>query len=137
MQSQRSGRRFRTAQGLGLCVLLAVALTARTSCAATRLVTEDDRGGDIQIKVGDALEVHLQSNRSTGTMWYVHPKSTALLRLSGQKEIAATEPGAPSVQVFTFQSHRKGDGILLLRNARPGQRPVLGEEEFSLHVVIE
>ena len=54
--------------------------------AATRVVTDADKGGDIQIKAGDTLEVRLSSNPSTRYMWYVHPKSTALLRLASQSQ---------------------------------------------------
>jgi predicted secreted protein len=72
-------------------------------------------------------------------MWYVHPKSTALLKLTGQTQTDAAEPGVgrPIVQVFTFQPKRAGDGILLLRYVRSWEKPALGEEQFMLHVVIE
>ena len=75
-------------------------------------------------------------------MWYVHPKSTALLKLSGQTQAdptdQSTEPvaGRPIVQVFTFQPRRKGDGILLLRYVRSWEKAALGEEQFTLHVVV-
>ena len=113
--------------------------------AATRVVTDADKGGDIQIKAGDTLEVRLSSNPSTGYMWYVHPKSTALLRLTGQTQTKPPEPGAgqpmmvgqPIVQIFSFQSKRKGDGILLLHYVRSWEKPVLGEVQFTLHVVVE
>jgi hypothetical protein len=39
--------------------------------------------------------------------------------------------------VFSFEVKRKGDGILLMRYAPPKQKPTLGEEQFTLHVVIE
>jgi len=109
------------------------------SFAATKVVTDDDKGSDVQIKVGDTLEVRLTSNPSTGYMWYVHPKSTILLKLTGQTQTEATEPGVgrPVVQVFTFKPKRAGDGILLLRYVRSWEKPALGEEQFTLHVVIE
>jgi predicted secreted protein len=107
--------------------------------AATKVVTDADKGGDVQIKAGDVLEVRLASNPSTGYMWYVHPKSTALLKLAGQKQTESTEPGVgrPIVQVFTFQPRRTGDGILLLRYVRSWEKPALGEQQFTLHVVVE
>jgi inhibitor of cysteine peptidase len=103
------------------------------------VVTDEDKGRDVEIKVGDTLEVRLASNPSTGYMWYVHPKSTALLKLIGQTHTDAADPGVgrPIVQVFTFQPRRASDVILLLRYARAWEKPVLGQEQFSLHVVIE
>jgi len=76
---------------------------------------------------------------STGYMWYVHPKSTAVLKLIRQRQTDPTEPGVgrPVVQVFTFEPRRKGDGILLMRYVRSWEKPVLGEEQFSVNVEIE
>ena len=145
MQPFRSTWRFDCVRWLSLLSLLAVFCPTQMAFAATKVVTDADKGGDVQIKAGDMLEVRLSSNPSTGYMWYVHPKSTALLRLTGQTQTKPPEPGEgqpmvmgqPIVQVFTFQPRRKGDGILLLRYVRSWEKPMLGETQFTLHVVIE
>jgi hypothetical protein len=41
------------------------------------------------------------------------------------------------VQVFTFDVKKKGDGILLMRYAPAKEKAQLGEEQYSLHVIIE
>ncbi|MGA3045602.1 MAG: protease inhibitor I42 family protein [Terracidiphilus sp.] len=124
---------------LFLPVLLAILCLPSSTYAATKVVTDEEKGNDVQLKVGDVLEVRLRANPSAGTMWYVHPKSTSLLKLSAETESPGTEPGAdrPMIQVFTFEVKRKGDGILLMRYAPAKQKPMLGEEEYTLHVVIE
>ena len=145
MQTLRSHHRFDCARWLFLLALLAVVCSTQMAFAATKVVTDADKDGDVQIKAGDTLEVRLNANPSTGYMWYVHPKSTALLRLTGQTQTEPTESGEgqpmavgrPIVQIFTFQSRRKGDGILLLRYVRAWEKPMLGETQFTLHVVIE
>ena len=139
MRCVRACRRFDALFFLFLLAVLAFAFHPQKSFAATKVVTDDDKGSDVQIKLGDTLEVRLASNPSTGYMWYVHPKSTALLKLTGQTQTDAAEPGVgrPIVQVFTFQPKRAGDGILLLRYVRSWEKPALGEEQFMLHVVIE
>ena len=139
MQFLRAGRRLDCACRLFLVVLFTVACHTQSAYAANKVITDDDKGGDVQVKVGDLLEVHLKSNPSAGTMWYVHPKSTVLLRLSGETQTPGTDPGDPRpvVQVFTFEVKHKGDGILLMRYAPAKQKPTLGEEQFTLHVVIE
>ena len=135
----RSGRWFDSLRWFFVCVLLAIIFHPATAFAATTVVTDADKGSDVHMKVGDTLEVRLQSNPSSGYLWYVHPKSSALFRLSAQSQAQATDPAAarPVVQVFTFQPRRRGDGILILRYVRPGQKPALGEEQFNLHVVVE
>lgn len=133
----RSGRWFDSVRWFLVCVLLALILHPNSAFAATTVVTDAEKGSDVHIKAEDTLEVRVSSNPSTGSMWYVHPKSSALLRLTGQSQTQATEPGGAIVQVFTFQPRRRGDGILILRYVRPHQKPTLGEEQFNLHVVIE
>ena len=122
-----------------LSTLIAIALCSLKTFAETKVITDEDKDNSVQIKLGDTLEVRLQSNPSTGYMWYVHPKSTQVLKLLGQKQTEATEPGAgrPIVQIFTFEPRRKGDGILLLRYVRAWEKPMLGEEQFTVNVVIE
>jgi predicted secreted protein len=139
MRSVRAVRRFDALLFLFPVMVLAFSFHPQELYAATTVVTDADKGSDVQIKVADMLEVRLASNPSTGYMWYVHPKSTALLKLTGQTKTDAAEPGVgrPIVQVFTFQPKRAGDVILLLRYARSWEKPVLGEEQFTLHVVIE
>ena len=139
MQSVRAVRRFAALHFLFLVAVLAFAFHPQGLFAATKVVMDDDKGSDVEIKFGDTLEVRPASNPSTGYMWYVHPKSTAVLKLTGQTQTGAAEPGVgrPIVQVFTFQPKRAGDVILLLRCARSLEKPTLGEERYTLHVVIE
>jgi len=138
MQSLSSGRRLVFAHRLAV-VFLFVACCQHRAYAITRVFTDDDKGNDVQVRVGDFLEVHLKSNPKAGTKWFVHPKSTVLLGLSGETQARGTDPGDPRpvVQIFTFEVRRKGDGILLMRYAPAKQKPQLGEEEYTLHVVIE
>ena len=139
MQLFRMGRRLDFACRLFLAAAFAVAWLSSVANAETKVATDADKGNDIQVKVGDVLEVRLNANPSTGFKWYVHPKSTALLRLTGETQTAGAERAAdrPQVQVLSFEIKRKGDGILLMRYAPAKQKPILGEEEYTLHVVID
>ena len=139
MQFWNLGQRRELACRLFLIALFAIACLTLTANAETKVATDADKGSDIQVKVGDVLEVRLNANPSTGFKWYVHPKSTALLRLTGETQSAGAEPASdrPKVQVFTFEIKRKGDGILLMRYAPPKEKPQLGEEQYTLHVVID
>lgn len=136
MSGVRTGRLF-------CCVLLAVLLGCGCSPrarAATRIVTDADKGGSVQLKVGDILEVRLRSNPTTGYQWTVHVRSTPLLRLIGQSQTHAQQPGVgrPILQVFRFQAVGAGEGVLLLHYVRPWERAPGdgGEEQFGLHVSI-
>jgi hypothetical protein len=49
--------------------LLLLAFCAPSAFAATRVVTDADKGGTVEIKMGDVLEVRLNSNPTTGYEW--------------------------------------------------------------------
>jgi predicted secreted protein len=139
MQLLTSGRSFQWVGRLFLIALFTIACLPRMADAETKVATDAEKGTDVQVKVGDVLEVRLNASPSTGFKWYVHPKSTALLRLSGETQTAGPEAAAdrPQVQVFTFEIKKKGDGILLMRYAPAKEKPQLGEEQYSLHVIID
>jgi predicted secreted protein len=138
MQPVRSGAWVQSARRL-LVFVIALACQTHLAFAATTVVTDDDKGSTVQVKAGDTLEVRLKSNPSTGYTWSVHPKSSVLLRLDSETQAQSTDPNPdrPVLQVFHFAVKRAGDGILLMRYARARQKPFLGEEQFTLHVVIE
>lgn len=133
------GQSLNFACRLSLVALFTMACLTQAALAETKVATDADKGNDIQVKVGDTLEVRLNANPAAGFKWYVHPKSTALLHLTGETQTAGAEPAAdrPQVQVFTFEIKRKGDGILLMRYAPAKEKPQLGEEQYSLHVIID
>ncbi|MGA2849091.1 MAG: protease inhibitor I42 family protein [Terracidiphilus sp.] len=139
MQSFSSSRSFQWVCRLLLIALFTIACLPQMANAETKVATDADKATDIQVKVGDVLEVRLNANPSTGFKWYIHPRSTALLRLTGETQAAGPEPAAdrPMVQVFTFEIKKKGDGILLMRYAPAKEKPQLGEEQYSLHVIID
>jgi predicted secreted protein len=138
MQPVRPGRWAHAVRWL-LVAVIAVACQSHFAFAATTVVTDADKDGSVQVKLGDKLEVRLKSNPSTGYAWTVHPKSSVLLRLAAetQAQPAEPDPDRPVLQVFTFEAKRKGDGILLMRYARAKEKPFLGEEQFNVRVVIE
>ena len=107
--------------------------------AATKVVTDKDKGSTVHLKTGDVLEIRLNSNPTTGYEWYVHKQSTALLKLSGESQTEATQPGVgrPIVQIFKFETRGKGTGVLLLHYVRSWEKPDSNEQQFDLHVTIE
>jgi inhibitor of cysteine peptidase len=122
-----------------LTALFLLAFCPSMARAATKVVTDADKGGTVTIKMGDVLEVRLSSNPTTGYAWYLMKQSTPLLKPSGQSE---TQPppgvlGAPIVQIFDYAPTGKGTGVLLLHYVRSWMNPDPTEQQWSLHVTIE
>jgi predicted secreted protein len=139
MQPVSTRRQFQAALWLFPGTLLLLVLCAPSAFAATKVVTDADKGATVEIKMGDVLEVRLSSNPSTGYMWYLLKQSTALLKLTSQSQTEATQPGVgrPIVQIFEFAPKAKGTGVLLLHYVRSWDPPDPNEEQFSLHLTIE
>jgi predicted secreted protein len=138
MKPPKMRERLGSGLWLLLFVLLVLVLLPELAFAASRVITDGDKGASVQLKTGDILEVHLRSNPTTGYMWYVHPKSTPLLKLIGQSQTQAAQPGVgrPIFQIFQFQAVGAGDGVLLLHYIRTWEKPLPAEEQFDLHVAI-
>jgi predicted secreted protein len=62
-----------------------------------------------------------------------------LLKLTGQSQTEATEPGVgrPVFQIFKFEPRRSGDGFLLMHYVRSWEKPAPDDEQFDVHVFIE
>ena len=127
-----------------LAGLFLLALCPAMARAATKVVTDADKGKTVEIKMGDVLEIRLNANPTTGFMWYLQKQSTPLLKLTSQTQTQAAQPGPtqpeagrPSVQIFEFAPKATGTGVLLLHYVRSWMNPDPNEEQFSLHVTIE
>ena len=139
MQPCRLARWVNLVRCFFLLTLLAIVCHPQTASAATKVITDADKGGEVRLKAGDQLELRLKSNPSTGYMWYVQAKSTPLLKLVHQSQTEATKPGVgqPVFQVFQFVARRGGDGALQLHYVRSWEKPAPDEERFEIHVFIE
>jgi len=145
MMPDRLVRRIDSVRRIALLVLVAIACFSQAALAATKVITDADKGGVVHIKFVDRLEVRLKSNRSTGYMWYIEKESTPLLKLHHQSQTEVPVPpeekpglvGQPVFQVFTFEARHIGSGALRLHYVRSWEKPSPEDEKFEIRVVIE
>jgi predicted secreted protein len=139
MQLVRSLCRIHSLRLLFALVLFAAACLPQSALAAEKVITGADKGGTIHLKIGEAFELRLGANPSTGYMWYLEKESTPLVKLVHQTQTEATEPGVgrPVFQVFKFEGKHFGEGVLRMHYVRSWDPPMPEDEKFDLHVVIE
>jgi len=145
MHFARSGRWLHPLRWLVLLALLGVLGEPQRATAAGKVVTDADKGGSIHLKTGEAFELRLTSNPSTGYMWYVEKESTSLLKLVHQSQAEIPDSGEPGehlvgrpvFQVFKVEARRPGQGILLLHYVRSWEPATPDDQQFALHVVVE
>jgi len=145
MQSIRNHRWTESVRWIFLLVLTAIACFSQAAMAATKVITDADKGGVVHMKLVDQLELRLKANPSTGYMWYIEKESTPLLKLHHQSQTEVPVPaeeqpgmvGQPVFQVFTFEARRAGDGVLRMHYVRSWEKPTPDDVKFEIRVVIE
>jgi inhibitor of cysteine peptidase len=126
--------------GFRLCSIAVVLLLGcLASKAATKVVSDADKGATVRIGVHDRLVLRLDSNPTTGYEWKLHPNSTPLLDETSHSQTQATEPGVgrPIVEIFRFKPTGKGTGVLVLHYLRSWEQPDPNDQQFELNVTIE
>jgi len=145
MQFVRWNRQRDSARWLILLMVLGIFWYPLRAATVDKVVTDADKGGQIDLKPGESFELKLKSNPSTGYMWYVEPKSTQLVKLVHQSQTGLTDPTVeyeegvcqPDFQIFKFEARHYGKGVLLLHYVRSWMPATPQDEQFDLHVVVE
>ncbi len=131
---------------LPLLVGLIAACALAVACAGQEaapdnvyIADENDNGQSVTMAPGDALQITLPENRSTGYVWSVVTNDEAVLRPTDEPayEIEGEPlPGAGGKVTFTFTAAAGGAVTLRLVNARPQETAVQPVATFELNVQV-
>ena len=101
------------------------------------IADENDNGQTVMMGAGDALQISLPENRSTGYIWSIVTNDEAVLRPTDEPTYAIEGeplPGAGGRVTFYFTAVGAGEVSLQLINARPAETAVEAVETFALLV---
>ena len=124
---------------LGLSIVAAL-LSACGGAAGPEnvyIADENDNGQMVTMGAGDALQISLPENRSTGYIWSIVTNDEAVLRPTDEPTYAIEGeplPGAGGRVTFYFTAVAAGEVSLQLINARPAETAVEAVETFALLV---
>jgi predicted secreted protein len=106
--------------------LFRVLVTVKDSVAPRGFILEEpDNGSDIFLAQGDAIQVRLNSNPSTGYAWTVASNAPSVLQPAGEPKFEPADkpkPGAAGTQTFSFRVVGGGGVFLELVYARPSEK---------------
>jgi len=104
-----------------------------------RVVSEQDSGGTVRLKVDDLLTVELEGNPSTGYSWEVMPADNPVLEQVGEAAYASSSDllGAPEKVTLHFRARTTGEQMLQLIYDRSWEENVPPEKTFEIAVVVE
>ena len=109
-----------------LVMLMSSHMAPAQSSPPAVTVTEDGSGrAQVQVRVGQELDIRLGANPTTGHTWRYRPDPPALLRLMSRRFEPSTArtppvPGAGGVQVFVFAATAAGTERLRFEYRRGG-----------------
>ena len=101
------------------------------------IADENDNGQTVTMGAGDALQISLPENRSTGYVWSIVTNDEAVLRPTDEPTYAIEGeplPGAGGRVTFYFTAVSAGEVSLQLINARPAETAVEPAQTFALAV---
>lgn len=124
---------------LGLSIVAALLLACGGSAGPENvyIADENDNGQMVTMGAGDALQISLPENRSTGYIWSIVTNDEAVLRPTDEPTYAIEGeplPGAGGQVTFYFTAVAAGEVSLQLINARPAETAVEAVETFALLV---
>lgn len=100
-------------------------------------VNENENGHTIYLKTGDALEVMLRGNPTTGYTWNVEHLDSAILKQGASDFISASGGlGSAGTELLRFEAIAAGQTILTLHYARPFEKKLTPAQSFKLTIVV-
>ena len=100
----------------------------------------------IQVSVGDSLNVNLCSNATTGFRWseVAEISSPEIIKQTAHKFIGPSEkggtpppPGTAGTEVWTFEALKRGTSTIYMEYSRPWAGGEKGEWTFKLTAVVK
>ncbi len=129
---------------LRLIIIMIVSLLSACGTSAspeksTRQITEADAGRQVELRVGDMLELTLPANPTTGYQWETSDLDSAIIRPVGDQtfEPSSNAVGSGGLVTLRFEAVGVGQTELKLILHRPFEKDVPPTQTFEATVVVK
>jgi len=125
---------------LGFAIAFWSGLAAGQAPSGVTVVTEKT-SGDVGLKVGGRLEVHLEANHTTGYLWVQEPVEKPVLQKQG-KAVYEQNPsdgkvGVGGVEIWKFKAVKAGKQSLRFEYRRPWEKTASAAKTLMFDVTVE
>jgi predicted secreted protein len=128
--------------GWALCVAIVLWSGLAAGQAPNGVTVVDEKtAGDVSLKVGGRLEVHLEANHTTGYLWVQVPVEKPVLQKLG-KAVYHQNPsdgkvGVGGMEVWKYKAVRAGKQSLRFEYRRPWEKTASAAKALSFDVTVE
>jgi len=103
---------------------------------STLVVTNDKNNGNVELAVGDMLELHLTENPTTGYRWKLSNLDDTFLRvLDSRYLVEGPTPGEAGIRRLILEILKPGQATLDARNMREWEGESSAIDRFHLTVM--
>lgn len=121
---------------LRLALLVGVVFVASCGSGGTHRLTESDSLSEVEVAVGDVVEIALEENPSTGYSWELDALPNWLELISDEYVASDSDlVGAPGTRELTFEVVSEDAGILRLEYVRAFDDPTVPERIVEFIIV--
>ncbi len=123
-------------------VLLASLMMTNPLHAKPQIASDADNGRTIELQVGQAFQLTLGSNPTTGYRWVFDGHSSGIVVQEGQPVYAADNPekglmGGGGIEHWTFRAVKPGTETLRLEYRRPWEQAVAPANRVEFPVIVK
>lgn len=97
-------------------------------------VDETSNGKEIELAVGETLEVRLPENRTTGFQWVLESSAKDVSSLVKDEVEPGRLIGEPGIHRWHFRTERAGSGRIELSYRRPWEEKEKPQRTFALDI---
>jgi predicted secreted protein len=97
-------------------------------------VDESSNGKQIDMPIGETLEIRIQENRTTGFQWVLESGAAGVLSLVSEEVEPGSKIGEPGIHRWHFRTERAGSDRIELSYRRPWEKKEKPQRSFALDV---
>jgi len=104
------------------------------------IITKQDNGKEIKAKVGNVIQIELESLGSAGYWWYVDTLNTEYLELISEETKAGSDKekiGAPVLGIWRFKTLKRGFTKIKMDHYRMWEGKDSATEHFGINLTIQ
>jgi len=109
--------------------------------SSTITVVTEQTGGDVSLKMGGELEVHLGANHTTGYSWVAAPMANPVLVSLGkttyQENPAGGKAGVGGTEIWRFKAVKAGKQALQFDYRRPWEKSAPAAKTVTFQVTVQ